>query len=212
MRKEDKLVLSEVLNNNPNLKLLIQEGNWEKFWEIVYNIDRYKLPGMNGKDICALFILLFGELNIGDGPSHFPSYGLYNQQDLGNICIPEGVECFDDCCFRQATFNSIKLPDTLERIECFVFDSSNLSKISLPDSLVDYIGYGSFQKCKLSEIKLPSRLKGIGSHCFCENNISEITIPESVEWLGPWSLFNINSGKNYVINIPRKWGKKTCGT
>lgn len=208
MRKEDKLVLSEVLNKHPFLKLIIQEGNWGEFWEEVRNsYNKLPPPGMFGKDIYALFILLFSELNIGKVPKVFPSYGLYKQQDLGNIRIPDGVEQLDTFCFKQATFDSIELPDTLERIDGFAFDSSNLSKISLPDSL-EHIGISAFKKCKLSEIKLPPRLTGIGSSCFCENNISEITIPESVEWLGPWSLFNINSGKNYVINIPRKWGKK----
>ena len=137
----------------------------------------------------------------------FPIWSFYKKKDLGDLVIPSGVRILGKNCFQEATFNSIKLPDTLERIDGFAFKSSNLSKISLPDSL-EHIEVGAFRECKLSEIKLPSRLTGIGSNCFCKNNISEITIPESVEWLGPWSLFDINSGKNYVINIPRKWGKK----
>lgn len=207
MRAKDKQLISEVLLDYPDLRMFIREGNWNTFWKELRKISF----GTNSKnkyhDAYAIFILTFGELHIGKAPDLFPIWSFYNQKDLGNLIIPEGIKVLGNDCFREATFDSIKLPTTLKEIQYEAFSGSNLSEIVLPDKL-EMLSSNVFTNTNLSEINLPNRLKYIGNCCFNGCNISEITVPESVEELWPLCFYNMCNGKDIIVNLPKKWSRK----
>lgn len=207
MRAEDKQLINEVLLDYPDLRMFIREGNWSTFWKELRKISF----GANSKnkyhDAYAIFMLIFGELNIGKVPKVFPIWSFYNQKDLGNLIIPEGIRTLGNSSFREATFDSIKLPSTLKEIEYSAFCKSNLSEIVLPEKL-EAIGIDAFRDTNLSKINLPSKLVDIESSCFRGCNISEITVPESVEIIRGNCFYNMCSGKDIIVNLPNKWSRK----
>lgn len=207
MKSEYKILAKEVLDENPNLRNLIKNEDWSTFWKEVRKISFSKDSITKYHAAYAIFFLIFGELNIGKVPSEFPIYCFYKKKDLGNLIIPEGIKVLGNDCFREATFDSIKLPTTLKEIQYEAFSGSNLSEIVLPDKL-EIISSNVFTNTNLSEINLPNRLKYIGKCCFRNCNIPEITVPESVEALWPLCFYNMCSGKDIIINLPKKWSRK----
>lgn len=207
MRAKDKQLINEVLLDYPDLRMFIREGNWSTFWKELRKISFSKDTTKEYHDAYAIFILIFGELNIGKVPDLFPIWSFYEQKDLGNLIIPEGIKTLGNDCFREATFDSIKLPTTLKEIQYEAFSGSNLSEIVLPDKL-EMLSSNVFTNTNLSEINLPNRLKYIGNCCFRGCNIAEITVPESVEELWPLCFYNMCNGKDIIVNLPKKWSRK----
>ena len=207
MRARDKQLINNVLLDYPDLRVYIRKGDWSTFWKELRKISFGANSRNEYHDAYAIFILLCGELNIGKGPNLFPIWSFYRQKDLDNLIIPEGIKTLGNDCFRESAFNSIKLPTTLKKIEYESFLKSNLSEIVLPDKL-EIISSDAFNTTNLSKINLPSRLKSIGNGCFINCNIPEITVPESVEELGSYCFYNLCSGKDIIVNLPKKWSRK----
>lgn len=207
MKLEYKRLARDLLDDYPNLKKLINDGDWRAFWKELRKISFSKDTTKEYHDAYAIFILTFGELNIGKVPNLFPIWSFYRQKDLGNLIIPEGIKTLGNDCFREAAFDSIKLPTTLKEIEYESFLGSNLSEIVLPDKL-EIISSRVFSNTNLLEINLPNGLKSIGDGCFVNCNIAEITIPGSVEELGFHCLANMCKDKDIIVNLPKKWSRK----
>ena len=207
MKAEYKILARDVLDDYPNLRKLINDGDWRTFWKELRKISFSKDTTREYHDAYVAFILIFGELNIGKVPDLLPIWSFYKQKDLGNLIIPEGIKTLGNDCFREAAFDSIKLPSTLKEIEYESFFNSNLSEIVLPDKL-EIISSRAFSNTNLSEINLPKKLKSIGDWCFRNCNMPEITVPESVEELGLYCFVNMCRGKDIIVNLPKKWSRK----
>ena len=207
MKSEYKILARDVLDENPNLRNLIKNEDWSTFWKEVKKISFGRNTTNEYHDAYAIFMLIFGELNIGKVPYKFPIWSFYKRKDLGNLIIPEGIRTLGNSCFKEATFDSIKLPSTLKEIEYEAFSGSNLSEIVLPDKL-ESINSQAFCNTNLSKIILPQKLFILGIACFSNCYISEITIPESVEVISHNCFYNMCNGKDIIVNFPKKWSRK----
>lgn len=121
----------------------------------------------------------------------------YNDEELENIVIPEGVERIGNYSFAYcSTLKSVKCNGSVESIgNCAFRRCTQLEDIQLSSNLKE-IGEYAFELCpSLSEIDLPNSITELGSYVFegCSNLVKIVA-----HWKNPIS---VNSGMFSNISV-----------
>lgn len=130
------------------------------------------------------------------------SYQYFENDNLTEIIIPEGIRTIDDCAFAKCkNLKKIVLPNSLEIIRSNAFhECINLEEIILPTGLKE-IEFRAFSDCrKLKKIIIPDSVSEIKwaafSGCY---SLEEVIFPKEIDEVGKQLFLNCKNLKKVIL-------------
>lgn len=119
-------------------------------------------------------------------PLHYAAALYLNNEQIINLCIPDGVTYIADYAFAEfKTVNTVEIGDQVKTIGSHAFSSCvYLRSVTIGNSVTS-IGDEAFTTCiELNSVTLPNSLRTIGAHAFHSTALTNVTIPDGVTSIG----------------------------
>lgn len=153
-------------------------------------IDEQPVRKIRSVDIPYHRIGIPKSVNVIGGPASFELDGTFQNQDLKEVVIEEGVEIIKDQAFLDNKISELNIPESLEEIGGEAFAENEIDDITIPKNL-EIIEYESFRDNNIENITLHDDIKEINREAFMDNNLTNIEIPSNT-YVGDYAFKNNN--------------------
>lgn len=118
-----------------------------------------------------------------------------NNELVGDVVIPEGVETVAEYAFSGTSITSVTFPESIKSLGKGAFNScSNLKNVIIPDGITTIPSY-AFGYCNLEGLTIPKSVTSIQSNAFYSGKIAEVSYCGTLE---DWNEISIASGNDVL--------------